>query len=135
MIDRVHDSDEQHDDEASPPLEQVLADARGEAAVLRSHGHVAQAKTLELFADRVGTSMRSYLNTLSESEAALRSGWTPTRLRGRFAEWQSSDFAMLDKRGNRRYRECIVPVRTDRSAARLAGERGESLKAVGGSNG
>jgi hypothetical protein len=130
MIDRTHDSDEQHDDEAPPPLEQVLADARGEAAVLRSHGHIAQAKTLELFADRVGKSMRAYLTTMSESEAALRSGWTPSRLRGRFAEWETGGFAMLDKRGKRRYRECIVPVRADRSAARLAGERGDSLKAA-----
>lgn len=133
MIDRPREPDEQQDTDESPPaLEQVLADARGEAAVLRSHGHVAQAKSIDTLADRVAASMRAYLNTLSESEAALRSGWTPARLRGRFAEWEASGFAMLGARGKRRYRECIVPVRVDRSAARLAGERGESLKASRG---
>jgi hypothetical protein len=76
--------------------------------------------------------MRSYLTTLSESEAQLRSGWSVPRLRAKFAEWESAGFAMLDERGKRRYRECIVPVRAERVTARLAGLRGESLRQAGG---
>ncbi len=113
-------------------LETVLADARGEAAVLRSHGHTAQAKSLESLADQVTDSMRAYLTTLSESEAVLRSGWTGARLRGRFAEWEAQGLAALDAKGKRRYRECIVPVRAERAVDRLAGQRGESLRASNG---
>ncbi len=110
-------------------LEQVLADARGEAAVLRSHGHQAQAKSLEGLADLVTESMRAYLAILSESEASLRSGWSVARLRGRFPEWETQGFAMLDERGRRRYRQAIVPVRADLDAARRAGAEGGSLRA------
>lgn len=109
-------------------LEQVIADARGEAAVLRSHGHTTQAKSIEALADRVADSMRAYLSMMSDSEAALRSGWSVHRLRGRFAEWEAAGFATLDARGKRRYRECIVPTRDEKSAARLAGSRGDSLR-------
>lgn len=114
--------------DARPDLSTVLADARGEAAVLRSHGHGTQAASIEKLADAVSVAMRSYLNTLSESEAMLRSGWSGTRLRSRFGEWEASGFALLDARGKRRYRECIVPTRGDPAAARLAGQRGESLR-------
>ncbi len=109
-------------------LADVLADARGEAAVLRSHGHTAQAKSIEGLADRVSESMRSYLTTLSESEAILRSGWSGARLRGRFAEWETAGFAVLDAKGKRRYREMIVPIRPEAGQHRLAGQRGESLR-------
>lgn len=109
-------------------LEQVLADARGEAAVLRSHGHASQAKSIEAVADAVADAMRSYLTLLTEKEASMRSGWSEVRLRGRFAEWEASGFAALGARGKRMYRECIVPARSDRSADRLAGARGESLR-------
>lgn len=109
-------------------LGQVLADLRGEAAVLRSHGHLAQAKSIEDACDRVAAAMRAHLTTLSESEAMLRSGWGAARLRSHFAEWEAAGFAFLDERGKRRYRECIVPPRADRAADKLAGERGESLR-------
>lgn len=110
-------------------LEGVLADSREEAAILRSHGHASQATSIEAVCDRVAHAMRPWLTVLSESEAALRSGWSVARLRGRFAEWESRGLAMLDERGRRRYREIIVPVRPQDEAARLAGERGESLRA------
>lgn len=114
---------------SSRDLETVLADAREEAAVLRSHGHVGQARSVEVLVERVADAMRAYLTTLSETEAALRSGWSVPRLRARFAEWESRGLAMLDERGRRRYRELIVPVRAQDEAARLAGERGDGLRA------
>ncbi len=116
----------------APDLETVLADAREDAQRLRAHGHSAQARSIEDLADRVAAAMRSYLAVLSESEAMLRSGWGRARLRGKFAEWEAAGFAMLDAKGKRRFRECIVPVHVERSAARLAGARGDSLKKAGG---
>ena len=110
-----------------PDLALILADAREEAQVLRSHGHTSQAKSIETLAERVADSMRSYLTTLSEKEASLRSGWTANRLRSRFAEWSERGLAMLDERGRRRYRELIVPARPETDTARLRGIRGEGL--------
>lgn len=107
-------------------LEQVLADAREHAAVLRSHGHGAQAKSIEGVCDAVADAMRPYLSVLSEKEAMMRSGWTVEPLRRRFAEWEAQGFAML-KNGKRHYRECIVPKRADRAAEREAGRRGERV--------
>lgn len=109
-------------------LEQVLADAREDAARLRMHGHGAQAKSIEGLADSVAAVMRPYLTMLSESEAMLRSSWSGARLRARFAEWEAQGLAELDAKGKRRYRQIIIPVRLEHAQARLAGARGESLK-------
>lgn len=108
-------------------LEQVLADAREDAAVLRAHGHPVQAKSVEDVVERVAGVMRGFLAILSEKEAMLRSGKGVDFFRGKFAEWESRGLAMLDTRGRRTYREIVVPVRPDLERARLAGERGESL--------
>lgn len=118
-------------EQAEAPLEDVIADAREHAAVLRSHGHGNQAKSIEDLADRVSTTMRSYFKWMSESEARLRSGWTVERLKREFPRWEASGFAKLDERDRRRYRECIVPARADKSAAHLAGARGEPLRRRG----
>ena len=55
----------------TPPLEEVLADARSEAQVLRSHGHKIQADTLERFVQRVAESMEDYLTKLTDDQAEL----------------------------------------------------------------
>jgi hypothetical protein len=110
-------------------LEQVIADAREEAQILRSHGHATQAHSIEALCEKVAGSMRSFLTIMSENEAKLRSGWTTERLRSRFAEWESRGLAMLDAKGRRVYREITVPARTQDDAARLRGERGESIRA------
>ncbi len=115
----------------TPALDQVLADAAERAQHLRAEGHPVQAASIDRVVTDVRASMRSYLTVLSENEAMLRSGWGVGRLRGKFAEWEALGFAMLDAKGKRRYRECIVPVHADRSAARLAGARGDSLKKAG----
>lgn len=109
-------------------LEQVLADAREQAAILRHHGHAAQAKSVEDVVERVAGVMRPWLSVLSEKEAMLRSGRGVDYLRSRFAGWEAAGLAFLDERGRRVYRELIVPTRPHREAARLAGERGESLR-------
>ena len=103
-------------------LEQVLADGRDEAAVLRRNGHVAQAETLSRFIDAVLESAEDYLTWLSEGEARLRSGHSVEWLRGRFAGLQSQGLAKLE--GKRRmYRAVGIPQRPNLEAARMAGRR------------
>lgn len=113
-------------------LEQTLADARGEAAVLRHNGHTVQASSVERVCDAVADSMAAFLEVLSESEAQLRSGWSVARLRGRFAEWESRGLAMLDDRGKRRYRAIVLPAQMEDAQAKVAGLRGDSLRSANG---
>ena len=102
--------------------EQVLANWRERAQVLRANGHKAQGDSLDAFADELRASLADYLTWLSESEAVLRSGWTVRRLRGRFAEWAEQD--MAERRGRVRwYRQVILPKRPNLEAARADAER------------
>jgi hypothetical protein len=106
-------------------VEQVLADERGQAAVLRANGHGLEARIIERVCDSVSESLREYLTWLSEPDARLRSGRTVEWLRGRFAEWASE--GMAEVRGGRRYyRAVIIPLRAHTSAAVEAGARGET---------
>lgn len=111
----------------SLPLEQVLADARGEAQLLRTHGHAAQADSIERLCEAVAESMRDYLDWLTEDEAQLHSGRGAEWLRHRFAEWEALGMAKREHQGRsqrRRYRLCIVPRRANTAAAYEAGRRG-----------
>lgn len=105
-------------------IEQVLADERGQAAVLRANGHASEARIIERVCDSVSESLREYLTWLSEPDARLRSGRTVEWLRGRFAEWASEGMAEV-RSGRRYYRAVIVPLRAHASAAFEAGARGE----------
>lgn len=102
--------------------EDVLADFRGEAAVLRHNGHKAQADSMERLCDAMAEAMPDYLTWLSEAEAVLRSGWTARRLRSHFAEWATQ--GMAEKRGRLRYyRQVMIPRRPNLEAARADAER------------
>ncbi len=103
-------------------LEQVLADARGEAAVLRSHGHKAQAESIEKVCEAVTGAAYEYLNWLSEGEARLRSGHSTEFLRARFAAWNEQGLSRWNGK-KREYRAVVVPQRANREAAREAGRR------------
>ena len=103
-------------------LEDVLADLRGEAAVLRAHGSKGQADSLERACDLVAKAMRDYLTWLDEGEAHTRSGRSVEWLRSRFADWEEQ--RMAEYRGRRRfYRRIIVPRRANLEAARAEAER------------
>lgn len=107
-------------------LEEVLADVRGEAAVLRANGHKAQADSMEAVCDRVRDCMAPYLDWLSESEARARSGWSIPRLRAAFPEWQTLGLARWQgegRRAARQYRRLVVPRRPNLEAARAAAQR------------
>lgn len=103
-------------------LEQVIADAREEAAVLRRHHQAAIADAIGRLADAVQASALDYLNWLSESEARLRSGHDVPWLRARFAQWAEQGLA--EWRGAKRYyRAVVIPQRPNLDAARAAGRR------------
>ncbi len=98
-------------------LEQVLADWRGDAAVVRKHGDKHTADVIERLCDAVARAAEDFLVWLGEDDAILRSGHTRAWLRGRFAQWESQGHA---KHVNRRryYRQLVVPRRIDLDAAR-----------------
>lgn len=106
----------------SERLEDVLADCRGQAAVLRHNGHTNQATSIEAVCDRVAASMVDYLMILSEEEAMSRSGRGTEFLRGRFPQWEAAGLAFREGR-RRRYRALIVPARPNLDAARAEARR------------
>lgn len=101
-------------------LSDVLADFRGDAAVLRRAGHEREASLREQLAHEVAESAREWLTWLSETDAALRSGRSKAWLRGRFSDWQRDGHARLVGR-DRQYRACVIPRRSHISSARAAG--------------
>jgi len=103
-------------------LEQLLADWRGDAQVLRRQGHGCEAEQIERFADDVTRLAEDYLRWLSEDEARLRSGRSLAWLRSRFPEWERAGHARRD--GQRRhYRMLVISQRANTLAAREAGRR------------
>lgn len=103
-------------------LEQVIADARGEAAILRKNGDERGAEIIERLMDAVAHAAADYIVWLNEHEAELRSGRTVAWLRARFPEWERQGHAR--KAGRRReYRTLIVPTRANTAAAYAAGRR------------
>lgn len=106
-------------------IEQVLADLRGEAAVLKHNGHPLQARAIEQTVEAIckADPVRDLLDWLTEEEAMSRSGRTRDWLRGRFAQWESQHLARHQGKNRRQYRAIIVPVRANLEAARAQGER------------
>ena len=103
-------------------LEQVLADARGDAAVLRRRGDQRTAAALESICDEVRDAAADYLTWLSEDQAMLRSNHREAWFRRRRAEWLASHNAR--QVGRRwQYRALVVPQRGSAEAAYEAGLR------------
>lgn len=103
------------------PIE-VLADERGQAAVLRSKGHGHDADLIEAICDRFAAAAHPYLNFMSEPNAMLRTGNSDRQMRRLFAELEPrGDAKKID--GKRYYRECMLEPRPNLSAAREAGRR------------
>jgi hypothetical protein len=102
--------------------EQVLADERESANVLRRCGHKHDAELIERLCDRFAASIHDYLNWLTEGEAKLRSGHSTEYLRARFPMWLEQGLARWDGK-KRQYRAVCIPQRGNREAAREAGRR------------
>lgn len=105
-------------------LEDVLADARERAAILRSEGHGLQARSIEQLCDEVKSArdMRMYLDWLDEPDAALYAGREAVTLRRHFAALESRDMARWHN-GRRQYRRQALDHRGNAEQARAAGER------------
>jgi len=103
-------------------LEDVLANERGEAAVLRARKHGAEADAIERVCDRVSAALAHYLTWLSESEAALRSSRSRAWLREHFAGMASKGDAKREGR-HRLYRASGLPETVNPQDARQRGRR------------
>lgn len=104
-------------------LDQVLADALGEAAVLRRRGFTQYADGIEELIGDVRKSAEEFLTFVPESQALLR-GAKLAFLRRNFPGWEKEGNARRVGRG-REYRAIILPRMTPASIAREAGRRGE----------
>jgi hypothetical protein len=103
-------------------LEQVLADTRGEAAVLRRAGHAHDAALMERVCAAVSEAAEDYLTWLSETDAKLRSGHADPWFRARRVQWQADGHARKHGR-DWHYRALIIPRRANVLAAYEAGRR------------
>lgn len=100
-------------DTVSPPeLADVLADVRGEAAVLRRAGNVGQADYLEALCERIKNASEDFMKWLEEPDALLRSGWSERTFRRRFGEMLDCGLARW-REGARQVRLCAVPLRAN----------------------
>jgi len=103
-------------------LEQVLADWRGDAQVLRTRGHEHDARIIDDITGEVSGAAEEYLRFLSEGDARLRTSKSVEWLRIRFPVWMEQGHAK--KIGNvRYYRMVVLPPRANVSAAREEGRR------------
>lgn len=103
-------------------LEEVLADERGQAAVLDHNGHQHDADLIRRVCDRVADSAEEYLRFLEEGDAQLRSARSTEWLRGQYAKWEALGHAKKIG-GKRYYRMLVIPQRANLSAAREEGRR------------
>lgn len=92
-------------------LEQVLADWREEAAILRRAGHPTEADLREKMARQVGDAAAEYLEWITEEDAMARSGRGIEFFRTRFPGWERDGHAKKQGR-KRHYRMLIVPRRS-----------------------
>lgn len=104
------------------PLHEVLADWRGEAAVLRRRGSEKVAEVLEQCATDVARSAEEYLLFLEEDEAMLRTGKSKSWLRDRFVGMQADGHAYI-KQNRRYYRAMLLPRRAHRDQLVAEGRR------------
>ena len=101
-------------------LAQVLADARGDAQVMRRNGFVPIAESIELLCDDVQHSAGEYLDWLEEAEAALFSGRSRRHLATHFARWERRGHARKLK-GHRYYRRVVLEQKARPTQAFLDG--------------
>lgn len=101
----------------STELEQVLAEARSDAAVLRRAGNIGQADYIMSFVERVERSQSDYLRKLTVEEAQARSGWSERTLRRRFRELALCNFAGYTPSGTMWFRACVIPYKTSGSSS------------------
>jgi hypothetical protein len=104
-------------------LETVLADAREEAATLNRYGHHDSAQAVDALLDKISHELREYLTWHDEKGAVLLSGKPAGYFQSRFADWERRGLARSQKRGQREYREVVIPKVMDLSDVQADAER------------
>lgn len=104
-------------------LEQVLADGRGDVAVLRRSGNAGQADYVEVLCSRFAEATEEYRRRLSLSEAMIRSGLSERTLKRRHRELMDCGLAGFDDRHQLWFRACGVPQRAAVVQQRERGRR------------
>jgi NAD-specific glutamate dehydrogenase len=106
-------------------LDQILTDKRGDAQVLRLHGHHDQARAIEEFVEEVAAVTAEYRTWLTEREASEYTARSTEWLRARFTGLEQRDLARMVN-GKRHYRRLALEHRGNAEAAREAGRRARS---------
>ncbi len=104
-------------------IEQVLADLREDANVLRRTGHKHDAETYDrILAALINEAEFEELVTwISEKDAKLRSGKGDAWFRARFDDWERRGHAKREGR-KRWYRMVVIPQRVNLEEAYRAGQ-------------
>lgn len=102
-------------------LQQVITDARGEAAVLRRNGHPEQAASIEELCDRVQTAAEDFLRKINIHDARLKSGMSLRTLRRRFSELVDCGLAEYGPNGDMLFRAIAIPPRAQATVQRERG--------------
>lgn len=103
-----------------PDLATIIADLRGDAAVLRRAGHESEAVLCERIANDITNAAEEYLTFLPEADAALFSGHRPPWLRAQYESLARRGHAKMHGR-TRYYRQCALPRRAGTAMAFEAG--------------
>jgi hypothetical protein len=104
-------------------LAEVIADARGEAAVLRRAGSAGQADYVESLCTKVATAAEDYLKRISLADARLKSGLNERTLKRRHRELMDCGLAGFNERREMWFRACAVPQRASVGQQRERGRR------------
>ncbi len=103
-------------------ITEILDSARADAVVLRRAGQPGQAAYIEAMCKERADATEEYTRSVSEPDAALRSGKAARWFRDRFDAWEQEGHAEMRGRV-RYYRQIIVPYREDLDSAREAGRQ------------
>jgi hypothetical protein len=104
----------------TPDLVQVIADVRGEAAVLRANrASFSPERELEIM-DAVAAASEEWNTWLSEGDAAIRAGRSEDWMRARFEQFRRDGHGRMHGRA-RQYRACAVPRRANTTVAAARG--------------
>lgn len=109
----------------SDDLVQVLADARGDLAVLRKHGASVPIEKVADLIEGVAEAAYPFVTFISETEAVVRSDHRAPWFRQRFGDWERQGYARLNPRRpkERQYLLAVVPLRHDVEAVRADARR------------
>lgn len=104
-------------------LEQIIADAREEAQVLRRAGNVGQAEYVDGLLTKVRDAAEDFITWLSESDAMLKSGLSERTLRRRFRDMLDCGTARYGNGRKREYLACGIPRQPDVQRQRARGQQ------------